>query len=157
MATGFLPARGSLMLDLVCVAMVAVTAVLLVSVGLARYGRRYRWHRFLQIGTAIVLALAVIAFEIDIRFFTNWRELAEASPYYASRWVDRLLWLHLCFAIPTPFIWGWVIYRALQKFPQVRPTADYAARHRLWGRFATVSMLMTAVTGWVFYWTAFVS
>ncbi|MFN5707735.1 MAG: DUF420 domain-containing protein, partial [Planctomycetota bacterium] len=73
MLPGFLPARGSFMLDLVCVAMVAVTVLMLLSIALARFGRQYRWHRLLQLSLAIVLLLAVLAFEIDVRFFTDWR------------------------------------------------------------------------------------
>lgn len=157
MLPGFLPARGSFMLDLVCVAMILVSVLLLLSVGLARFGRKYHWHRSLQVGLAMILLVAVVAFEIDVRFFTDWRKLAEPSPYYASNWVDRLLWLHLCFAIPTPFIWGYVVYSALRNFREVRPSTEYSGHHRWWGRLATAAMLLTAVTGWMFYWTAFVA
>ena len=38
MLPGFLPARGSFMLDLVCVAMILVSVLMLLSVGLARFG-----------------------------------------------------------------------------------------------------------------------
>lgn len=157
MLPGFLPARGSFMLDLVCIAMLAVTVLMLLSVALARFRRQYRWHRVIQLALAIVLLLTVIAFEIDIRFFTDWRKLAEPSPYYANSWVDRLLVLHLCFAIPTPFLWAYVVYGAIRNFREVRPTPEYSHHHRWWGRFATIGMLMTAITGWMFYWTAFVA
>lgn len=157
MLPGFLPARGSFMLDLVCVAMIAVTVLMLLSVALARFAKQYRWHRSMQLTLAIVLLLAVVAFEIDVRFFTDWRKLAEPSPYYASSLVDRLLALHLCFAIPTPFLWGYVVYGAMKHFRDVRPSPSYSSHHRWWGRLATAAMFLTALTGWMFYWTAFVA
>ena len=162
MPGGFLPARGSFMLDLVCVAMVLVMIVLPISIGLVRYRKRYRLHRALQLTTAAVLLLAVIAFEIDMRFVTDWRKLAEGSRYYESGWVDRLLVIHLCFAIPTPFLWLTIIAGALWNFRGLTdqgPTGNaktYAYRHRILGRCGTAMMVMTAVTGWLFYWTAFV-
>lgn len=157
MSSGFLPARGSFMLDLIVVAMLVVSVVMLVSVALVRYGKLHRVHRAIQTGLAVLLLLAIIGFEIDLRFFTNWRELARPSPWFESGWVDRMLWLHLAFAIPTPFVWGVVVWQALRNYADGFPDPQHRARHRLGGRIAVALMLLTAVTGWVFYWFAFVA
>lgn len=158
METGFLPARGSLMLDFVALAMIAVTIVMLCSLYLVRYKRWIKAHRWIQVITAAVLLLAVLAFEIDVRFFTKWRELAQPSPYYASGIVDGSLWIHLAFALPTPFLWGGIIYQAHKNYQRAE-VADkqFWQRHRWHGRIGTAMMLMTAITGWAFYWLAFVA
>ncbi|HMP78619.1 MAG TPA: DUF420 domain-containing protein, partial [Pirellulaceae bacterium] len=147
---GILPFRGSLMLDVVCLAMVAITIALGISIYQIRYRRRERLHRAMQLTLASILAVAVVAFEIDLRFFTNWRDLAEASPFYASGWVDRALWLHLVFAIPTPIAWTVLIISALRHYPALRNDAKYWRRHRRYGWLGTWMMIGTAVTGWLF-------
>lgn len=153
---GFLPTRGSLMLDIVVCAMLLVVLVLAVSIYLVRRKRLYYWHRTIQVALASLLAIAIVGFEIDIRFFTDWRAAAEQSPYYATGWVDRALWIHLVFAIPTPFIWAFVLFGALRHFATIEP-GEYSRFHRRWGWIATIFMLLTTVTGWGFYYLAFVA
>ena len=155
-STGFLPSRGSLMLDTVVCAMVLVLVVLAISIYLARAKGQYLAHRAIQITLAVILAVTVIAFEIDIRFFTDWRSAAEQSPYFASGLVDVSLWVHLSFAIPTPFIWAYVLFGAVRRFQPPQP-GPYSRFHRRWGWIAAVAMLMTALTGWIFYYLAFVA
>ncbi len=157
LANGFLPNRASLMLDLLFIALFAIVLVLAVSIYLVRVKKNYRAHKRIQIGLAIVLLVSLVAFELDIRFFSNWRELAEASPYYESGLVQKMLAVHLMFAIPTPFLWAWVIWRALQRFPAAPNPGPHSRQHRWWGRTAAAFMFMTTITGWLFYWMAFVA
>lgn len=156
LASGFLPARGSFTLDAIVCAMTVVLLALGGSVYLVRYRRLYRVHRLIQITLCIVLVVAIAAFEVDVRFFTDWRAAASLSPYYESGWVDRMLIVHLMFAIPTPLVWGFAIVQALRHFPGARP-GPYGQRHRLWGWIAVLMMTATAVTGWIFYGLAFVA
>lgn len=154
---GFLPTRGSVMLDFVFVAMFAVVPLMGFGIWLAKR-RQYEWHMRVQLTLAIVLLVAVAAFEIDLNFITkNWRPLAEPSPYYASGWVDRSLWLHLSFAVPTPLLWVFVIVQALRRFPRPVAPSPYSAQHLLWARLAAIGMTLTAVTGWLFYYLAFIA
>lgn len=145
------------MLDFVAVAMLAVTVVLAVSVYIVRVKKNPSLHRTIQITTAIILILALIGFEVDVRFFTRWRELAEISPYYESGFVDRCLFVHLLFAIPTPFVWGAVIFMGLKRFKTGFEQGNVNRTHRIQGRIAAGMMVMTAVTGWFFYYVAFVA
>ncbi len=158
---GFLPTRGSVMLDFVFVAMFGIIAVMGVSIYLVRYRRLYELHKWIQLVTAVVLLVAVTAFEIDLRFVTkDWEKLAEPSPYYEpGTWnaVWYTLVIHLCFAVPTPFLWIFVIVQALRKFPRPTMPGQHSRQHIFWARLAAVGMLCTAVTGWVFYWLAFVA
>lgn len=157
---GFLPTRGTLMLDFVFVAMIAIIPVLAWSIYLARYRRQYELHKRVQVALALVLLVAVALFEIDVRFFTDWEALAAASPYFQpDAWctVWYALVVHLCFAVPTPFIWAFVIVQALRRFPQPAAPSAYSRLHLFRARVAAIGMVMTAVTGWVFYWLAFVA
>lgn len=158
---GFIPgSRGSLMLDVVFLAMMLVVPVLLFSVYLAKYRRQYELHKRIQITLGTVLGLAVTAFELDMRFVTNWRELAEPSPYYDGTWsslVGLSLIVHLSFAIPTLLLWIVVIVQALRHFPSPPVPGAHSAWHRRWGMVSTVGMVLTAVTGWIFYWLAFMA
>ncbi len=157
MESGFLPARGSFMLDLVTVAMFVVSIVLIYSVYMAKVKRNFGGHRLIQITLATVLLLVIIAFEIDIRFLTDWRVQAEKSPYYRSGWVDRVLIVHLSFAIPTLFIWIAIVWLALTKMGADFSNHSHRQLHRRLGWLGTIFMLMTAFTGWIFYWVSFVA
>ena len=145
------------MLDFVTIAMLGIVAVLLTSIYLVRKRRKFRLHKTIQITTAVVLLCAIVAFEIDVRFITDWRELAEPSPYYESGVVDGALVIHLMFAIPTPFVWIYTIVGALRNIPKDPGPCEYSPRHRRWGWISTWLMIGTAVTGWIFYWLAFMA
>jgi uncharacterized membrane protein YozB (DUF420 family) len=146
------------MLDVVVVAMAIVIPALGVSIYLVRFRRAYAWHRRLQLTLAGLLLLAVGAFEVEMRMMTDWTELAAPSPYYSSdTWnaVNLSLVIHLLFAVPTLLLWIFVIVQAVRHFGWSGQTGTYRHQHAFWGRLASVGMLMTAVTGWLFYWLAF--
>lgn len=149
--------RGSLMLDFVVAAMFGILLLLAVSIYLVRVKRKYELHKRLQIGMALVLLAAVIAFEVDVRFFTDWRDLAAGSPYYASGAVSAALLVHLCFAVPTPILWTVVIVRALRNYPSPPTPGPHSRSHRRLGWLAVIGMALTAITGWVFYYLACVA
>src|SRR5262245_14823050 len=126
---GFLGTRASITLDLVFSAMFLVTPALAWSIWLVRRRRRYDLHKRIQLFLCGVLAIAVVVFEVDMRFVSGWRERAEPSPYYASIesagpiWdaiclkllgldrvpgaVLRMLAVHLVFAVSTTLLWIW--------------------------------------------------
>ncbi len=143
------------MLDAVFLAMFVICLLLTISIYLVRQNRQFATHRRLQIGLAIVLVIAILIFEIDVRFVTQWRQLARESRFYESGIVDRALWIHLTFAIPTPFVWAYVIVMALRKFPRPAQPNAHSAAHKFWGWTAAIMMWLTAATGCTFYWLAF--
>jgi len=157
---GFLGTRASFMLDVVFLAMLAIVPILCWSVYLVRYRRNYALHKKVQLVTGLVLLLAVVAFEVDVRFLSDWEVRAELSPYYqVEGWstVWTALSIHLLFAVPTPLIWAAVIIRALKQFPRPPEPAAHGQSHRRWGYLAVVGMILTAITGWIFYYLAFVA
>jgi hypothetical protein len=146
------------MLDAVFLAMFAVVPVLLWSIRQVRRHRRYERHRRVQIALGIVLAIAVSAFELDMRIH-GWRERARPSAYWRDgNWNDAIDWsllVHLACAVPTAALWAVVLVRALRQFPRPAAPAAHSRAHRRWGWAATVEMVLTALTGWVFYYFAF--
>ena len=154
---GFLPTRGSFMLDFVFVAMFLVTVGMTLSVVAVRRLKKYRWHKMIQVSLAVILVIAVVAFEVDMRLFTDWKVLAQPSPYYASGGVFVALGVHLLFAVPTPFIWAYVIWNALRRFDRPIKPGENSAKHKRWGWIGFISMWGTSITGWGFYWLAFVA
>jgi len=153
LAEGFLPFRGSIMLDVVFLAMFAILPAMGLGVWLARTGR-HRLHRTVQLTMAVVLLVAVVLFEIDMRFFTDWRKLAAESAWVD--WCPGLLYLHMAFAVPTPFLWGWIIVGALRHFDDQFQAPEYRESHRRLGWCGVLMMTATAVTGISFYCLAFI-
>jgi hypothetical protein len=140
--------------------MFAVVPCMACSVYLVRYRRRYRLHKWIQLTLGVVLLLAVVLLELEVRIW-GWEQRAAASPFWSDqRWNDGVhysLAVHLFFAIPTALLWIWVIVQALRHFPAPPVPNHYSPRHILWARLAAGGMVMTAITGWVFYWLAFVA
>jgi putative membrane protein len=158
---GFLPGRASFMLDAIVVTMFFVLVALGVSVCLVKYRRRYTTHKAIQLGLASCLVVVLVLFEIDIHFIDNWVDRAVGSPYFdaASRsgLVANALAIHLVFAISTFALWLLVIVRALRNFPSPPEPGEHSRFHRRWGIIAALDMVLTTLTGWVFYWLAFVA
>ena len=159
---GFLGTRGSLMLDVVFLAMFVIVPCLAASIWLVKQRRQYLLHKRLQLAMAAVLLTAVGLFEIDLQLFTNWEDRAAASPYFdaAHKWscpVGISLIVHLCFAVPTFCVWILVVVQALRKFSRPPRPGPHSRWHARAGWLAAAGMTLTAVTGWFFYWLAFVA
>jgi uncharacterized membrane protein YozB (DUF420 family) len=152
---GFLGTRASIMLDVVFVAMFAIVAAMIWAIQLAKR-RHFTLHKQVQTALGITLLIAIVLFEVDMRFLTDWRERARPSPYYET-FVFPSLIIHLCFAIPAAVLWAYVIIAAWRNFATPTRPGPYSARHMRWGKLAAFAMFMTSVTGWIFYWFAFVA
>lgn len=157
---GFLGTRGSIMLDMVVVAMVAVVPLLALSIWLVKFRHQYLLHKRMQLALAAALLAAVVLFELDMRI-NGWRHRAAPSPYYGHDggvpWVDIALYVHLVFAVSAALLWTIVVVRALRQFPSPPAPGEHSASHILWARIAAAAMFLTAFTGWTFYYLAFVA
>jgi len=152
---GFLGTRAPLILDVLCLAMLVVVAVLAWSVYQVRYRRRYSLHKWTQVTLGVILLTVVILFEIDIRLH-GWQERAAGqmgAPAPSN--AVTALYIHLIFAISTVVLWPVVIALALRNFPSPPLPGKHSRLHVLLARIAAIDMLLTAITGWIFYWTAF--
>ena len=157
---GFLGTRASLMLDIVFLAMFVVIPLLGWSIYAVKFQRRYAIHKRMQLTLAGVLAVAVALFELDMRL-NGWRARAQASPYFGSEAAPGLVWdalcVHLFFAVTTAALWTMVTMQAVRHFPRPPQPNQHSAWHLRFGKLAAVDMLMTAITGWIFYWLAFMA
>ena len=154
MFPGFL-SRATLMFDVVSLAMFLVLPVLTWSIYEAKYRHNYALHKRLQVGLGLVLLVAVLLFEVDIRTH-DWKPLTEASPYHdTTLW--PMLWVHLFFSISTTLLWIVTIVLALRKFPNPPTPGPHSRIHVPLARTAALFMFCTALTGWTFYWMAFVA
>lgn len=156
---GFLGTRGTLMLDLVVVAMAITLPALACSIYLVRARKQYAAHMRIQLILSAVLLVAIALFELEMRL-VGWEQRAADSPWSrAGRWndiVEYLLIIHLLAAIPTFFVWAAVVVRAIRNFPRPPGPNAHSRSHRVWGRLAAIGMALTTVTGWLFYYAAFV-
>jgi putative membrane protein len=152
---GFLPSsRGSFILDFIVVAMAAVVPILLFSIRRVRIDRDFKRHKAIQIALGIILGSAILAFELDMRL-NGWKHLAAASPYYET-YVYPALLIHLGFAIPTLCLWTYTIYAGIKH--RIELGANKARiRHRKLGLWSTYTMVGTTITGWIFYYLAFIA
>ncbi|NBT13087.1 MAG: DUF420 domain-containing protein [Planctomycetia bacterium] len=152
---GFLGTRASVGMDVVLVGLWLLLPVLAWSVLLVRRGN-YAAHKTLQLVIAGALLAAIIVFEIDVRLVSDWRARARTSPWWPGG-VLGALGVHLVFSISTVGLLGWVLWEALRRFPSPPAPGAHGPRHRRFARLAAVDLLLTAVTGTIFYWLAFVA
>ena len=159
--TGFLPWRGPFMLDVIVVVMVFFLIALCWSVVSVKYRKKYNRHKVTQLCLAGGLLTLLVLFEIDIRYFENWRERAAVSPFFDAAKGGGLvlysLWVHLLFATTTLTLWLLIIARALNQFSNPPGPGRHSSSHARWGMIAAIDMVLTAVTGWAFYYLAFVA
>jgi len=153
---GFLGTRASFTLDVLVVAMFIVLLVLGWSVFQTRWRRRHNLHKWVQLVLGAILLVVVVLFEIDIRLHGWQSRAAGGAGGEAAPIVFAALYVHLLFAVSTVILWPIVIYRALRRFPTPPAPNEHSPWHVRWGRIAAIDMALTALTGWVFYWLAFV-
>lgn len=163
MRNGFLGYDSSFMLDVVVCALVLVVPALLWSLYLVKFRRNYLLHRNIQMLLGLVLLIAVGAFEIDMQLVHGGWENVVNKPGTPPRMtgedletVRRLLWVHLVFAISTPFLWATTLLLAWRRFPSPPQPGPHSRLHKILGWISTVDITLTSITGLIFYYVAFV-
>jgi putative membrane protein len=153
---GFLGTRAPLILDVLCLAMLGVVLVLCWSIYQVKFRRRFLLHKRTQITLGVILLAVVILFEIDIRLH-GWQERA-AGPMGgpAPAAAVATLYVHLVFAVTTVLLWPTTIALALRNFPNPPMPGPHSRIHIPLARTAAADMVLTAITGWIFYYVAFV-
>lgn len=153
---GILGTRASLTMDLMVLLMIIVVTALGWSVYQVKVHRRYHLHKRVQIPLGLALLVAIVMFELDVRL-NGWQDRAAGivgGSVSSAVWVA--LSIHLVFAIASVILWPIVIVMAIRKFGHPPKPGAHSAVHVPWARAAAVGMVLTAVTSWAFYWTAFV-
>jgi len=153
---GFLGSRAPLMIDVVCVVMLGVVMVLCWSIYQVKVRRRFWVHKWTQITLGVALLVVVILFEVDIRLH-GWEARAAGKvggqPAAAVIWA---LYVHLFFAISSVILWPATIALAVWNFGEPPKPGRHSRVHIPLARTAAADMVLTTLTGWAFYWLAFV-
>lgn len=163
MSHGFLGFDASFMLDVVVCALVLVVPMLACSIYTVKIRRNFLLHRNLQLALAVVLLLAVSAFELDMRLHGGWMNIVNKDPAQPRLTGDELglvrqvLYLHLFFAVTTPLLWVATIVLALRRFPKPPQPGEHSRLHKKLGWLSTIDITLTSVTGLLFYYLAFVA
>ena len=161
MSDGFLGFRTSLMLDVVVCALVLVVPAIIYSLYLVKVKHQFAAHRNMQLGLAVVLLIAVGAFEVDMQMIQGgWQNVVAKrevplTPEQLTA-VRQVLWIHLVFAISSPLLWAVTIVLALKRFPKPLAPGPHSDLHKKLGWAATLDLVLTSVTGLWFYYVAFV-
>ena len=109
----------------------------------------------MQLILCFLLLFTVVLFEVDIRVF-GWRQFADASPYYSTV-LFLVLYVHLFFSVSTTVLWIVIAVNAVRKFKDPPGPNDHSRMHKRMGWCGVFGLTCTAVTGWVFYYMAFVA
>ncbi len=154
--SGFIPgSRASFMMDVVAAGMVAVVPLLAWSLYLVKARRAYASHGRLQMALGLGLLVVVVLFELEVRI-NGWREQAKPSPYYGTV-LFPVLYVHLVFAVSATLSWAYTLVAAWRGFGRAMAPGAHSKVHRRVAPFAAGAMFFTAVTGWLFYYLAFVA
>jgi putative membrane protein len=161
MSDGFLGYKTSFMLDFVVCALAFIVPALIYSLYLVKVSKRFTAHRDIQLVLAVILFIAVGAFEIDMQIVQGgWKAVVDKrvdklSPEQISS-VQKVLWIHLVFAVTTPILWAVTITLALKRIPKPPAPCPHSHLHKKLGWASTVDIVLTSVTGVWFYYVAFV-
>jgi uncharacterized membrane protein YozB (DUF420 family) len=158
---GFFPdSRATIMFDVVVVALVVLLPAVFASILLARRGK-FQIHKRAQITLGATLLVAVALFEVDVQMTKlyvegGWRSLTTPSPYHGDA-INRLLAIHLVFSTTTSILWIVTIVHALRSFSHPPAPGPASPWHRRLGWASAVGLALTCLTGWTFYYMAFVA
>jgi len=141
-------------MTLVAGGLLLIVPTLAYSIRAVRQGR-YELHRKIQLTLAVILAVAVTIFELDVRL-RGWRHLAEPSPYFGT-WLFPVLYVHLVFAVATTLLWAVATWHGVKRMGRPARAGPHSRRHRLIGRATAIATVATTLTGWTFYYLAFIA
>ena len=163
LSNGFLGYPTTFMLDFVVCALAVVVPLLLWSLWLVKFRRRYVAHKRLQIALGIILVLAVTAFEVDVQMVHGgWENIVAKQQLSLDALTAKIssvrpyLLVHLGFAVTTPLLWIVTITLALRGFKNTPTPGTHSRIHKTLGWASTIDITMTSVTGLLFYYVAFV-
>lgn len=142
------------MMDFVVVALIGVVPLLLYSLWSVKKGFYIR-HKNLQIFLAIILLITVLLFELEMRLAGGIDALMVNSTYKNTTAFDIILYTHLFFAVSTPFLWAYTIFKAVKNFDDGRLIPEYISTHKCLGIVSVIDLVLTSVTGLIVYYMAF--
>lgn len=164
MTNGFLGYDTTFMLDFVVCALILLVPMLGYGIWLAKSRRHYGKHKAVQLLVGGILLVAVLAFEIDVQFLHGGWENIVNKPGRPPRLtgdalesVRHVLWIHLIFAVSTPFLWTATIALALKHYGSPPVPNAHSLWHVRLGWLSAIDLTATSLTGLWFYYAAFIA
>lgn len=145
--------RAPLILDVVSLGMLPILLLLAYSVYSVKYEKNYKKHGKWQVFLSTLLAVILVAFELAIRLF-GWREQARASAYFDTL-VFPVLYVHICIAASCFGFWLTTLIYALKHFANPPKPNKHSNTHKKLGMTTAALLLLTSLSGWLFYILAF--
>jgi putative membrane protein len=150
---GFLGTSADLLTDGALMVFIVLPLVMPFGFRLARRNELGR-HRTVQVAFLLVMTLAVVTLEVDIRLQGGSGALAGRVVGVPSAAVRGFLAVHLAIAVTTWIAWVTLVVRSWRRFRRTLP-GDFSAGHRKWGRRVWLGVAATAATGTVLYVLAY--
>ena len=151
---GFLGTRGDILMDIVVLSFVVILPVLLISWCSARRGE-YTRHRTLQVSLALVLAVVVALFELDLKLSGGIFTLTSQSRYSGTTLLNSLIYGHMLVAIASTLVWVPLVIVSLRKFGNPPVSNAFGPRHRFWGRVGMILMMASGLSAMPLYYLGF--
>ena len=148
--------RASLIFDVIVLSMPIVLLALGYSLYQVKYHRNVALHKRLQLALSVILLIVITWFELDVRFF-GWKERAALSPYYNTT-LFPFLYGHVLISVSAAGAWLVQVLLALRQFDKnYEISVKNRISHIRRGWLTVVLMILTTVTGWIFYVMAFIA
>jgi putative membrane protein len=146
----FLTARGDLLMDGIVLSLVAIVPTLIYSWKLAR-DKKYLRHKNTQIVVFVVLLVAVLLFEYDLKSQGGIWEMTKESRFAGSAFLANTVYIHLFFSFSTAFFWVILVPLSLYWYrKELRPN-KHSRVHKVLGKLTMVLTLGTGITGTFLY------
>ena len=151
---GFLGTEAPFMMDVVMIALLFINPALFWSIQQAKQGK-LELHKKVQITLAVVLLIAVILFEVEIRLANGIVNIIGEEKY--TNLFRIVLYIHIFFSVTTTIIWSILIFKACKLYtPQGFPD-HYTATHKKLGWTGALDLLLTTLTGFLVYYLGFIA
>ena len=151
---GFLGTRGDILMDIVVLSFLVILPVLLISWRCARRAN-YSMHRRIQISLALLLAVVVTLFEVDLKLSGGVFALTSESSYAGTNILNSVIYGHMLVAIGSALVWVPLVIVSLKKFPNPPAPNAFGKTHRFWGVTGMLLMMASGLSALPLYYLGF--
>ena len=145
--------RADAVVDFAYIVTVLAPLFAFLSVRLVRQGRQAA-HMRVQTALLAVCALAVVALEIRIRVAGGAGKLVAGSPHAGSALMNAVAAVHICGAVATYLVWGWLVFLSRRRYRSLLPGA-FSRKHKIAGRIVIGGLCFTTLSATAVYRLAF--
>ncbi len=153
---GFLGTEADILMDLVILSFVIILPVLCWSWTRA-VNKQYGLHKKTQLRLGILLGVAVMLFEADLKLSGGMAELTKHSVYHGTSLLNSWIYGHTLVAILTTLIWVALIVLSLRRFDVPPRPNHFSGVHRFWGRTGMITMILTGLSAFPLYYYGFMN